>query len=235
MSNGGGSSVRDLLLQYLGGVQLWSPSTRQHADPIIVSNKLVLLYFSAHFCGPCRRFTPQLIQIHKELKERVGQGDGEDFELIFCSMDRSQQEYEAYTADMPWWCLPYDASSSGTLNQMLAHRCGAVGIPHLVVLDKDAERTVLVRDAVGELTVDPRAQNFPWRPRPLVESFPLEYLVKDSYDTSSTRTAPMSDLDDKYLLLYMSAHWCMPCRSFTPKLVKAYQKLKLQRQDFEVS
>jgi nucleoredoxin len=108
----------------------------------------------------------------------------------------------------------------------LANQYGAMGIPHLVVLDKDG--TVLQQDGVGEVSIDPEATNFPWRPKPLVELIPKEYLTTDN------KRRPTSELDDKYLMLYMSAHWCPPCQSFTPKLSKAYTALKKSRDDFEV-
>ena len=41
-------------------------------------------------------------------------------------------------------------------------------------------------------------------------------------------------LAGKVKLLYFSAHWCPPCRGFTPELVKAYTKLKAVGRDFEV-
>ena len=43
-----------------------------------------------------------------------------------------------------------------------------------------------------------------------------------------------STLKDKYLMLYFSAHWCPPCKAFTPVLSKAYTKLKAERDDFEL-
>ena len=41
-------------------------------------------------------------------------------------------------------------------------------------------------------------------------------------------------LAGKVKLLYFSAHWCPPCRGFTPELVKAYAKLKAAGRNFEV-
>jgi nucleoredoxin len=159
----------------------------------------------------------------KAMYEQVkAKKDAEDFELVFCSMDRTEAEYQAYTADMPWWCLPHKSPALGKLG----NHYGAQGIPHLVVIDKDG--TVLHHDGVGEVSVDPSGTHFPWRPEPLVELLPSVYLANDK-----TRK-PMAELDDKYLMLYMSAHWCPPCQSFTPKLSKAYTALKKHRDDFEV-
>ena len=35
--------------------------------------------------------------------------------------------------------------------------------------------------------------------------------------------------------LYFSAHWCGPCRAFTPKLVQLYNECNEQGKSFEVS
>jgi nucleoredoxin len=160
-----------------------------------------------------------LKDLYQKLKARE---DVEDFELVFCSMDKTDAEYNSYTSDMPWYCLPHTSPVMGKL----ANQYGAQGIPHLVVLDKDG--TVLQQDGVGEVSIDPEGTNFPWRPKPLVDLLPKEYLTTDN------KRRPMSELDDKYLMLYMSAHWCPPCKTFSPKLSKAYTALKKSRDDFEV-
>jgi nucleoredoxin len=186
----------------------------------------VLFYFSAHWCGPCRRFTPVLTDLYKKLKARDSSSSSIDndvhFEIVFCSMDRTVEEYKSYSDEMPWWCLPHESPAMGKLASLY----GASGIPHLVILDRDG--SVLIQDGVGNVSIDPDGTNFPWRPKPLVELLPLHY-TRDG----SNRLA-VADLDNKYLMLYFSAHWCPPCKSFTPKLSKAYMSLKEHRDDFEV-
>nr|KAJ0215262.1 hypothetical protein LSAT_V11C300112340 [Lactuca sativa] len=44
----------------------------------------------------------------------------------------------------------------------------------------------------------------------------------------------VSDLVGKHVLLYFSAHWCPPCRAFTPKLVETYHEIKNKHNNFEV-
>jgi nucleoredoxin len=163
----------------------------------------------------CTKFTTKLHLFYQL------QNDKEDFEIIFCSMDRSEDDYSAYAEKMPWWCLPYAIS---TLPK-LAAIYHAHGMPHLVVIDKDGR--LLTRDGVNCLSQDPVGKNFPWRPRRIVDLLPKIYIGNDT-------SLSMQDLDEKYLLLYFSAHSDALSKEFTPWLVKAYNIMKKKRQDFEV-
>jgi nucleoredoxin len=153
-------------------------------------------------------------------KRKQQQTGSEDYEIVFCSMDRTAEEYKGYAGEMPWYCLPHQSPAMGPL----ASRYEAQGIPHLVAVDTDG--SLLTLDGVGELSA--RAEDFPWRPQPITDLLPSFYL------DSSKEAVSMSELDGKYLMLYFSAHWCPPCQRFTPVLSKAYTALKQQRQDFEV-
>jgi len=177
-----------------------------------------MLYFSAHWCPPCRRFTPKLIEFYKKLKS-----NGTNLELVFCSLDNDKKDWEEYTSDMPWLCMPFDAPES----KKMASTYEAEGIPHLVILGSDGE--VITMDGTEELSSDPEGEKFPWKPKTIAELWPEQIL-------SSTKGSKLdsSTLKDKYLMLYFSAHWCPPCKKFTPVLSKAYTKLKAMRDDFEL-
>jgi hypothetical protein len=73
-------------------------------------------------------------------------------------MDKTDAEYNSYTSDMPWYCLPHKSLVMGKLT----NQYGAQGIPHLVVLDMDG--TVLQQDGVIEVSIDPERTNFPGVP-----------------------------------------------------------------------
>ena len=72
------------------------------------SGKVVGLYFSAHWCPPCRAFTPQLIQWYNNVKKG---SNGEKFEIVFLSSDKDKHEFEEYFHEMPWYAVPYEARS----------------------------------------------------------------------------------------------------------------------------
>merc|ERR1712183_398723 len=60
-----------------------------------IQGKTLGLYFSAHWCPPCRGFTPRLAEHYKAYKER-----GLPFEIIFVTGDRSEKDFNDYYKEM---------------------------------------------------------------------------------------------------------------------------------------
>ena len=90
--------------------------------------KFYALYFSASWCGPCRQFTPRLVDAYSELKAQYP-----EFEVVFVSADNSAGEMRDYMKGdrMAWPALKFDAiPTSGEIMQY----CGD-GIPCLVLVD----------------------------------------------------------------------------------------------------
>lgn len=205
----------------LFGDVILKPGTGETATPEeVLMNKVVLLYFGAHWWEPCIKFTPKL-HLFNQLQK-----DNHDFEIVFCSMDRSEEEYNQYSEQMQWWCLPYALS---TLPK-LAGLYKAHGMPHLVVIDADGK--LITREGVESLKKDPVGKNFPWRPIRVVDLLPEYYIVEDNEDEAMN---PISDLDEKYILLYFASLSDSLSQEFTPWLVKAYNILKKKRpDDFEM-
>ena len=97
--------------------------------------KLILLYFSASWCPPCRAFTPRLVEFYNSLKaDPLTQND---IEIVFVTSDRTKDDFESYYSKMPWLSMPYD-DISGYARRSLSSTFGIRGIPSLVVLDCDA-------------------------------------------------------------------------------------------------
>ncbi len=72
--------------------------------------KSVGLYFSAHWCPPCRSFTPKLAQLYEEIKT-----NSKSFEILFVSSDKDEESFNKYRAQMPWPAFPFD--STGILKE----------------------------------------------------------------------------------------------------------------------
>jgi nucleoredoxin len=67
------------------------------------------IYFSAHWCPPCRGFTPVLADCYKKLAEKNA-GKKFRFEVVFVSSDRDQESFDGYYSEMPWCAIPFSDS-----------------------------------------------------------------------------------------------------------------------------
>jgi len=114
---------------------------------------VVGIYFSAHWCPPCRGFTPKLAECHKELKAA-----GKKFEVVFVSSDNSEAEFKEYMAGMPWLTVPY---SERDLKRDLSAVFEVSGIPTLVLLKADG--SLITEDGCEAVSFG--AEYFPWGPQ----------------------------------------------------------------------
>ncbi|VDN07945.1 unnamed protein product [Thelazia callipaeda] len=99
--------------------------TVKKASDALAGKRIVALYFSAHWCPPCRQFTPIL----KEFYEEVGDSD---IEVIFVSFDESEQDLNDYLKEShgDWYHIPFGSSAINTLKQTY----DVSGIPMLIVV-----------------------------------------------------------------------------------------------------
>ena len=72
-------------------------------DASVLAGKVLGIYFSAHWCGPCRGFTPHLTALYNKLAAQ-----GKNFEVIFASSDRDASAFAEYFGTMPWKAIPYE-------------------------------------------------------------------------------------------------------------------------------
>ncbi|XP_038059235.1 nucleoredoxin-like [Patiria miniata] len=183
--------------------------------------KVMGLYFSAHWCPPCRGFTPKLAEWYKNFKATA---KGANLEIVFVSSDSDETSFQEYFNEMPWLALEF---SKRDLKAKLSQRFKVSGIPTLILLDaatgkvnEGDGRSVVMEDATGE--------NFPWTPKPFEEIF-TGPLINNKEEKKTT-----DDIKGKVVGLYFSAHWCGPCRGFTPKLVESYNKMKEAGKNLEI-
>jgi len=68
--------------------------------------KSIGLYFSGHWCPPCRHFTPKLAEIYQQ-----AQSDSKSFEIIFISSDQDEEAFNEYRSEMPWPSIPFNSTT----------------------------------------------------------------------------------------------------------------------------
>jgi len=95
------------------------------------SPKYTAIYYSAHWCPPCRAFTPKLVDWYKEFKPKH-----ENFELVFASSDKDENAMLEYMTEtkMPWPAIRFsDKKESGV------DKYGSDGIPYLVLINAEGK------------------------------------------------------------------------------------------------
>jgi len=121
--------------------------TSQHLSALQIKvselkGKTVLLYFSAHWCPPCREFLPKLIDAYLKIKTQ----DSDALEVVFISSDRDQDSFDEFFAEMPWLALPFGDSRK----EFLSRKFKVAGIPKLVAIGPSGQTvTKEARDLVG--------------------------------------------------------------------------------------
>ncbi|PIA61944.1 hypothetical protein AQUCO_00200143v1 [Aquilegia coerulea] len=200
-----------------------------------LSGKTIALYFSASWCGPCHRFTPELTETYNQLSPK------NDFEVIFVSADRNEESFNEYFSKMPWLAIPFsDSETSKHLNELF----DVNGIPHLVILNGSGK--VLTDAGVGIIS-EYAIEAYPFTPERIEElkeeeerakkEQPLSILVSRSRNfviSNDGNQVPVSELEGNIVGLYFHASFHGPCIEFTQKLVEVYRKLNESGENFKV-
>lgn len=122
-----------------------------------IAGKTLGIYFSAHWCPPCRGFTPVLRNFYSELKAR-----DPNFEIVFVSQDHGQHEMMDYFRNDHgcYLALPYEKREEAS---RLSALFGVQGIPTFVVLGPDGQ--LLNANARGKVTAGADVvMSFGWEP-----------------------------------------------------------------------
>ena len=107
----------------------------------LLSYELIGVYFSAHWCGPCRAFTPRLAKFYNNVNK-----DKKQVEIIFNSADQDLKSFNEYFSTMPWIATPFDSDSKNQIDEA----CGINSIPQLIIFDNKGH----IIDGSGRSTVD---------------------------------------------------------------------------------
>jgi len=138
------------LEELLGDAVLNENKEKIKVSTIAGSGKVVGIYFSAHWCPPCRGFTPQLAEFYKKMKDRL--------EVVFVSSDKDEEQWAGYFSDMPWLALPFNDRSR---KNALSEKYGVRGIPTLVLVDSATGQTINM-NARMLVVQHPTGDGFPW-------------------------------------------------------------------------
>ena len=107
----------------------------------LLKNEIIGVYFSAHWCGPCRAFTPKLAQFYKNINSEKKQ-----MEIIFNSSDQDIKSFTDYFSTMPWIATPFESEAKNQIDEA----CGINSIPQLIIFDNKGH----ILDDNGRRTVD---------------------------------------------------------------------------------
>lgn len=185
------------------GDQVVTKAGMKSTEEALSGKTAVGIYFSAHWCPPCRGFTPKLAEMYTKTFQEKG------MEIVFVSSDKSDEDFTNYYKDMPWLALPFDnKDAKAALNKKFK----VSGIPSFVILNPSGE--VLTKDGREAVMKDPEGKNYPWIP-PTAEEKAKMILSNLGEDL-------VAKANGKPIGLYFSAHWCPPCRGFTPQLAEWY-------------
>lgn len=116
-----------------------------------LKGKLVGIYFSAHWCPPCKAFTPRLVAFRDK--------NAADFEVVFVSSDRTREGKRAYMkeANMKWPAVPFRSKSAAKLKADFHIRT----LPTLIVLSPDGN--TVSTSARTEITWTPKSCLKKWQ------------------------------------------------------------------------
>lgn len=100
------------------------PSSRSSAD-------IVILYFSAVWCSPCKHFSPML----KNFVDIVNKETKSTLKIVFVSHDQDKESFEKYFNEKmgkSWYAVSFDNKE---VKSRLSDKFHIMGIPSVVVID----------------------------------------------------------------------------------------------------
>jgi nucleoredoxin len=145
-------SLKDLL-----GNELVGTGGNKVATDAAIDGKVLGLYFSAHWCPPCRGFTPELAKRYLGLKDA-----GKNIEMVFVSSDRDEEAFNEYFGEMPWLALPYEKRQE---KAELSDMFDVNGIPTLVFIGEDGK--TITTEGRGKISANSFIEDFPYYPKPV--------------------------------------------------------------------
>lgn len=188
--------------------------TTVSASEALAGVEYIVCSYSASWCPPCVNFSPVLSKFHTD------HSASKKFQTVLISRDRDQAGFKKYFDH-----VSYDyAVPPGAASDALSKKYKISGIPSVLVIDARTFQVVCAEGRQG-ISKDPSASKFPWKPRTVWEVL-ADVAAKNGSNAFVDNKGNSVTLDYLKSLsgvgFYHSAHWCPPCRKFTPELAKWY-------------
>ena len=145
-------------LALLGGTLRKPDGTSVKTSDLVGDKDVLALYFSAHWCPPCRGFTPTLCEKYTTLKEA-----GKSFEMVFVSSDRDEAAFTEYADSMTFPALPFaERDAKAKLSKIFKVN----GIPSLCFVNAKTGQLITDEGRAG-VTSEDFVKDFPYHPKPV--------------------------------------------------------------------
>lgn len=120
------ASVFDEILE--GNLEKLSGRSLKRYKPETKPNKYYLFYYTASWCPPCQKFTPDLVKFYKKHQSQL-----DAFEIVLISSDRDEKAMEGYAKDKKMVWPHLKLSKVDRFKRTFKHP--GRGIPNLVLTD----------------------------------------------------------------------------------------------------
>ena len=192
------------------------------------------VYFSAGWSKPGRKFTEMLISFYNEINKDIRK-----MEIIFCSFDKSQEEFNDYIEIMPWLVVKYEDNEKC---KQLSTIFKINSIPTLLMFNNKG--TIIDNDPISIIVskIDKRTGEYSqentikildfWKNAKSQEEKLLSTLNKEIL--FKTKRISFNINETKIFGIYFSASSYAPCKKFTKILSDFYKTANKNKKQIEI-
>ena len=102
----------------------------------IEASKFVGLFFSSHWCPPCRTFLPVLRDFYNEINL-----EEKKIEILFLSVDPNEEGFLEHYTTMPWLAIPFNDPRIENIKE----RFNVTGIPIFIILETTTGKLITLK------------------------------------------------------------------------------------------
>ena len=118
------------LSELFGLYLIKSNGQRSFTKTILNTTEYIMVYFSASWCPPCRRFTPILKSFYNKSERKKHK-----IEVVMIGLDKTEHEFRKYFKDMSWMAVPYTRTENKQKDIMKIF--GFKTIPNIAIIKSD--------------------------------------------------------------------------------------------------